>query len=330
MSTSKKTKVPALPLPTKLPTEGAMRSWRQNGINYEPDFWEFEYLCRRYLQNLSSEELVARHQAILKNMQHLLSVERDAIPSISFLSSWYWFRKEHQARYEFLLRGVESPAPAPNLYAFDRQASQPPIRPKHPNAGDVLYRFGSFRHLLPDFEAGLVRISPASSYSDSGLDSARKDEEKEKSSYMVGQYTKITASDGRPIPIIGDVKKTVSTTDYYLLSMAADYDELLFDDFGSDCYMVVADPDRLAGRLEANSKEQLPGWVFHHNPVEYFDPYEVPPGHYHDPLMTKDFSYAYQREYRFIWMPKPGARAGGHLKIPVGQLADIGEVLQRQ
>ena len=328
MDPNKKNHVPALPLPGRLPTEGAIRSWRQNTIYYEPEFWEFEYQCHRYLQNLSVEELVARHQAIVKNMEHLLSAERDVIPSVSFLSSWYWFRKEHQTRYEFFLRGAKSPVQSPNLYAFDRQSSQPPIRPRHPNAGDILYRFGSFKYLMPDLEAGLIRISPASSYADSALDSARKDEEKEKSSYMAGQYTKITTLDGQTIPIIGDVKKTVSTQDYYLLSMAADYDELLFSDFRSDGYMVVKDPDALAERIEVGSQEQLPGWVFHHNPVEYFDPYEVPLGHSHDPLMTKDFSYAYQREYRFIWLSENGEKAGGHLKIPVVNLRDIAEVLQ--
>ncbi|SFV13453.1 hypothetical protein SAMN05192541_12019 [Bradyrhizobium arachidis] len=90
--------IPSLPLPTSLPRDEAMRSWGQAASSYEPDVWEFELPRPSYLGRMPEAELRARYDGIARNLQTIVSDDRNVIPINSFLSSWYWYRKEHQTR----------------------------------------------------------------------------------------------------------------------------------------------------------------------------------------------------------------------------------------
>ena len=81
-----------------------MQNCQQTKLNYEPELWEFEYEIYRYLQNISDLELTKRYEAICRNFEVLTTEERNNIPINITQSSWYWYRKEHQTRYEFYLR----------------------------------------------------------------------------------------------------------------------------------------------------------------------------------------------------------------------------------
>ena len=78
----------------------------------------------------------------------------------------------------------------------------------------------------------------------------------------------------KEIPIIGDLKRSVSTSsNYYTLCLSCDFEPIIFEEFNNDACVVVKNPEEFARRLEQETKEQLPGWYFHHNPIEYFDPH---------------------------------------------------------
>jgi hypothetical protein len=179
-------------------------------------------------------------------------------------------------------------------------------------------------------EKGSIRIGPASFYRDLERDVARADEERAKSSFMPGEYTRVTTQDGNEIPIIGDVRRTVSASDYFVLCMSCDWDPALFEDFGADSCVIVRDPEAFAQRLELAVKLILDGWYFHHNPVEYFDPYEMPRNQYFDAAMCKDFRFAYQREYRFLWMHMGGQEAAGFKFLELGPLEGIADLYFRK
>ena len=55
---------------------------------------------------MDDDRLVKRYSEIARNMAALVSEDRYVIPIRSFLSAWYWYRKEHQTRYAapFLIR----------------------------------------------------------------------------------------------------------------------------------------------------------------------------------------------------------------------------------
>lgn len=308
-----------------MPAAKAIKSCNQTHHNYDPELWELEYRTYRYLERIPDEELTARYSGILKNMRAIVSRDRHVIPLVSFLSSWYWYRKEHQTRLEFHLRGVELPAPPP-AGPLDNLQPNAPARPSHPNAGDLIFRYTAAHWAQQMVDNGALRLTPASRYGDSEMNVARNDVECEKTSYMPGQHVRITTLDGREIPVKGNVSKAISAPDYYVLSMSCDWDDALFDDFESNACVMIHRPEGFAGLLSRAASAQLPGWYSHHNPVEYFDPYEMIPNHGVTAGNSKDFAYAYQREYRFQWMPLNGERTRGYIDLELGPLKYVAEM----
>ena len=80
-------------------------------------------------------------------------------------------------------------------------------------------------------EIGEVRIAPASSYKDGGLDNARRDNELKKSYYSDGAKVSVTLSNGAPAKPIGAVEHAKATTDYYTLCASLEHDPRLKRDF---------------------------------------------------------------------------------------------------
>ncbi len=320
-------RIRALSIPEIYPSPEAIKSFQDNKHGYDPEFWEFQYETYRYIGRLPDESLRIRYRDILNNMQALTSPDRHIIPIQSFLSSWYWYRKEHQTRLEFLIRGLELPNQPP-LIISSNSTDAGPVRPRSPNAGDVLYRYGNNQYMTEMIEQGSIRISSASEVQKLDQDIARYDRELNKQSYMPGQYTRITTQDGVDIPVIGDVCRTVSLPNYFFLCISLDWDFNLFKAFGADTCVVIKNPNAFEKRLEEASKQKLPGWELHHFPVEYYDPYERLPNQRITAGMSKDFCYAYQREYRFIWIHKDGLEAKGFKFLNVGSIEDIAELIK--
>ena len=319
-------RVPSLHLPESLPRSESIRSFGDNLHGYEPEFWEFQYEVYRYLERVSNGALIERYKDILRNMKALISRDRDAIPIQSFLSSWYWFRKEHQTRLEFALRDVSLLATLPHGITFNNEVMGAPVRPKHPNAGDVLFRYDKRTHIEKLAHEGQIRIRPASDFQQMEYDRARQDEECSKRSFLCGARTRITTQDGHNIPILGNVEHMVSMPDYYVFCMTCDWDPELFTDFEADTCIVIKDAELFARRIEIAAAPQLPGWYFHHNPIQYFDPYERLKNEYFDAAMSKDFRFAYQREYRFLWFSQNGDAPNGFKLLELGNLANFAEI----
>lgn len=319
-------RVPSLHLPESMPHSEAIRSFGDNLHSYEPEFWEFQYQVYRYLERATDGHLIERYKDILRNMKALISRDRDVIPIQSFLSSWYWFRKEHQTRFEFALRNVSLPVASPHGIKFNNEIMGAPVRPRHPNAGDVLFRYDKRTRIEELAHEGKIRIRPASDFRQMEHNRARQDEECSKKSFLAGAHTRITTRDGHNIPILGDVEQTVSMPDYYVFCMTCDWDPELFTDFEADTCIVIKDAELFARRVEIAAALQLLGWYFHHNPVQYFDPYERLKNEYFGAMMSKDFRFAYQREYRFLWSPQNGGAPDGFKFLELGSLGNLVEV----
>lgn len=315
-------RIRSLQTPSVLPATDATRSFKDNKYSYDPEVWEFQYEIYRYLARIPNEQLLERYRAIVHNMRCLISNDRHVIPIQSFLSSWYWYRKEHQTRLEITLRSLGSSVEPPQNI-LDRQLRNAPVRPAHPNACDVIFRYDKREHMEALRERGAVRITPASFYSAQELGSVRGDEERSKKAFLPGQYSRITTIDGREMPILGDIVRSVSAPDYYVLCMSCDWDPILFAAFESDACIAIFQPEVFSQRLQLSAKSHVDGWLFHDGPVEYFDPFERIPNHIFNASICKDFRFAYQREYRFIWMPMNGENTSGVKELEIGSLTDV-------
>lgn len=321
------TDIPSLHLPDVLPCAEAMKSWGHSESDYDPRYWEFQYRAHRYLRRVHDHELRTRYDDLVRNIRSIVSDDRNGIPYNSFLSSWYWYRKEHQTRFEFFLRNLPLDRPLPVITRPDLSAA--PARPRGPNAGDVLFRFGERKWLQGLVDFGCLRMKPADEYLGMVKDAARQDDEQTKQFCSPGDYVTVTLPDGRKVRPISDVKHKMSGTDYFLYCVAMDWDLRLFEEFsGSDCCVVIYNTNEFARRLAHAATTQLPGWCFHHCPIEYFDPHERKQNEYIDNAMSKDFRFAYQREYRFIFAGL-GRLAVGHIDLELGSLHDIASLHMR-
>jgi hypothetical protein len=309
-------------------------SWRLADKRHDTELWEFEYSISRYLLNLPIAELDQRYRSICKNISLLISSSRDAVPvQVHFHSTWWWLRKRAQLLAEYALRGVQPKQF--NVEPITPASSPAPFHQPRPHDYKTLIRYGEARWLVPLAERGQIRFTPASSYKNEELGPARHDDELNQSTFTRGDRIAITTMDGKRISMIGDLKTTVNTsTDMYVYCVGNEYDARLFAEFPNrngqpaDAYCVIWDSQEFQSRMFTESNKYFSGWSFHHLPISYFDPYENGKN-YISPGVCKKFDYAYQREYRFIWLPPGRAPLFGPVDLSIGALTDIITVFDR-
>jgi hypothetical protein len=313
-------RVERLPLPEVIPHPKALASFNEREVNYDPELWEFEYTVFRYLGRLSDDALRQRYDSVIHNMQAIISDDRHVIPIKIFLSSWYWYRKEHLTRLEFALRELPLHRAVPTIQRRELDAA--PARPRAPNSCDVLFRYGERYWLKRMIEFGDIRIRAARQFAEMEKDPARHDDELNKHRFSPGEYVSITLPNGQTTRPIGDMKTSVTGTDYFAYCVSNDWDPQLFANFKVDACVIIHDVDEFARRLNRAAASKLEGWYFHYNPIQYYDPYERLHNERIDHTMSKEFRFAYQRETRFLWAGL-GRTAVGFIDLTIGSLADI-------
>lgn len=322
--TRKIPQITRLDLPVIYPANEAMKSYNQNIHFYHPDLWELEYSTYRYLNRIPESDLIERYHSIIRNMRAYPAGERNKIPINNYQSSWYWYRKEHHTRLEIAYREIDQPQPdiqpqQTNMLSLN-QASIP-------NGSDRIFRYSKLEYMKDMVAHGNIRVSPASSYADTNLNIAQKDEELEKHAYMPGQYTTITHESGKAMKVIGDVKRSVSGPPYHLVCFSNVWDKQLFSDFEADTCCVVENPEEFSNRLERAGASLFPNWYYLNAPVQYFDPYERVENELFNSSMSKDFRFAYQHEYRILWSQMNEVPINRFQEICIGPAQDIMRLL---
>lgn len=282
----------------------------------------------RHYKCLSLPALKQRYRELIRNMAYLLDDVRDLAPAhCNFVSSWWWIERYIEIRAEFVERALELPPLPPETGEWGEPS--PLIKPKHANAADFIVRYGEMPHLREMFEIGKVRIAPASSYNDGGLDNARRDNELKKSRYSDGAKVSITLPDGSTGKPIGAVEYAKTASDYYALCTSLEHDPRLRRDFPNkdgkwaDACLIVGDLTAFAARLAGTVAHSLPGWQFSHLPIKYYDALQRDQDQVFSAQFSKELRFAYQREYRFIWTKPPNVPLEPCFFVEIGALNDI-------
>ncbi|HUD10993.1 MAG TPA: hypothetical protein VMS08_01160 [Candidatus Saccharimonadia bacterium] len=303
-----------------------MKSFSSNVHDYEPDCWELQYENRRYLAGMESDQLAKRYVAIVRNFRVFVRPECDVVPIHCYFGSWYWYRKEHQSRYEFFQRNLDPPCAPPTQVVSVPDV--PAISSQRFPDAKIIFRYGNSDAMRKSF-SGSVRITAAPIYDSSEMNEARSDDELNKHTFLPALYTTLRTADGQNIELMSDIRRTSSSPDYYILCASCEWSDELFQAFNADTCLVIRKPEIFADRLSsaAAAVAELKGWYFHHGPVHYFDPYEWK---LDDPFLapnSKDFRFAYQREYRFLWNPlRLNVSAVAIRTLQLGPLNDIAEL----
>lgn len=278
----------------------------------------------RFLEHLPAPELLHRYFGLTQNLAYLLDAERDTPPAhCGFISSWWWIERYVEMRKEFALRGMGDVPLHPDIGLIG-EPEPPFIAP----ANDRVFRFGQCVHLESTLSLGRIRIAPASQYKDTGLNAAQSDNELHKPYFSHGSKVKAQTLDGKTLEVKGFLEYAKQGQDYYTVCASREYDRRLQRAFGVDAAIAIWDVDAFSERIAAAVEKKLPDWSYFALPTEYYDPYRLMPKQHITNHFSKNFFYAYQREYRFMWRSK--AALNKPLEaffVEVGDLSDIATLL---
>ncbi len=296
------------------------------------EVWRGEYAAHPYLHHLSDDDIRKRLGAVRDN---LLFVDRQALPHE--LDEREWRELYEHVRFEHEGRDIKFQEAIPIAERLARWPRLDLARAAFQGYGvkeGDFFKFGKAEHLEPMLSEGRVRIFPASAC-DSLLTVAQRDSELKRSIIIDSDELKFehTDSDGirHPIHFTGPLEISSKFQDYYLWCMSTSFDPRLFDDFRADSCLIIHDGQKFIDRMYAAMAQTLPDWDGVTVLVHYFDPVR-PRDEVVSPL-HKDFSYAYQREYRFIWYATSDDKISEFLEpvdLCLGDLRTIASVLRLQ
>jgi len=306
---------------------------RRSDSRFDEELWLFLDNRTRTLRNVADEALTDRSRSVGKALLWLLDEPRDQVPCrAGYWSSWWWLRCWTQTQAELRRRDLTTPAPPDVAGPVALRAECRPVQAWWP----VLWsRVGERQHLLDTLRLGRIRFQPAANYDDASLNDARRDNELERHRMRPSQSLIFTKEDGTSMRgATGDVRFTITTGPYWISCWSCELDPRLIDEFAAgdasvDSCIAVWDTEEMGNRIEAAAKQDLPGWTFADMPIQYRDPYAMEADPKLPVSMTKDISFAYQRELRLGLLPPSRAAETSALFIEIGSVEDIAGVYDR-
>lgn len=198
-------------------------------------------------------------------------------------------------------------------------------------------KYGKFVHLEKLLQ-GTFRAAVASIYKDSKLTAAQQDDENRKSSLMpptarIGIPSSTGMHYAEPI---GRVTRTTEIRqEYYMMAFTfcADAVKPKFAADAADARLLIHDPAAFGTRVCNAAQIAREKWIAFFAPAHYFDPETGYPDYLSSdppemrdtlPWRLKENSYAWQQEWRFIWLPDTNLVGElSPIEFPIGPLSDI-------
>jgi hypothetical protein len=302
--------------------------------------WYEEYRERRYLAGVPDSELMQRSKDLLRNITTLTADGKIGVIPVDQKDGFFLWRLYSHLLEECRLR-TGDPTGLFKKYGLKDSIVPTPTSPFPPTSPDILqaaadasaYRwilkFGERDRIHELLTRGQFRIAPASLYGDPSLGSAIADDELSydlASSMLKADIKLLHPFEVRLSDVLGPVGTTryraTLATDYFVWCTASVLDIRLFEDFNVDAALVIKNPLAFTDRLLKEVRKELPGWSFTFCTVNYFDPYH-PTMEAASVFRSKKFSYMYQKELRFVFLPPKPVTALMPIYVELGPLLDI-------
>lgn len=166
-----------------------------------------------------------------------------------------------------------------------------------------LYRYSERRWLERALQLGEFRLRPAADDAQGGQ-----------------------APRGEQILPFGSAAKRAAAApaSYLTLSLGQCWDERLFDEFpGTDCCLVIHDPEQFGERIHRAAEKALPNWAGIDAAISYGVPSPL------GAAFSKLKRYAHQKEWLFAWRPIQPTMSLNPVLIRIGSIEDIAELRQK-
>jgi len=294
------------------------------------DRWRLQYDSDPYLHHLDAVDLNRRLRTILKN---LLFVDRGVLPHELTSEEWQELFVHVEAEYSRRGFSLADAIKTANIAAAWPQMKRgEAVMAAYSGPPGQLFRFSKLKFLKPLYERGELTIFPATTYSDASLLPSQHDNELARTVLADGTKARIEHTDRagvrHELKAISSIKyQMASRTNYYVWFTTTVYDARLYDDFDADACLIIHDAEIFIDRLFRSVSVALPRWVGAEKLVRYFDPLRT----FREVLASfeKDFDYAYQREFRFVWdPPAPDIKRDlPPLSVTLGPLNDVCSII---
>ncbi len=124
----------------------------------------------------------------------------------------------------------------------------------------------------------------------------------------------------------GSVEILKALSDYYVYCLGSDFSLRMFPDFEADACLIITKPQLFIELLIRSALNQIPDWRGFGVGVKYIDPVNVNKDEI-DIFYSKNFRYAYQKEYRLIWTPPDTTFDLKPTFVKLGNLSDCCEFI---
>lgn len=301
-----------------------------------------EYRKDRYMDHLSDNDLYQRSKDIILNCMQINKDGKFSADTSDDYGQFFWVRfshiiEEYNLRYgdfrkkfdEQNVHGLEIPK---NFKLIDKACKQ--INKINYNEHiPILYKYGKLSYLSDYLKNGKIRISPASSYNDSSLNHAIKDDELNFTSQNHPSKLRMRLFDKD-----GNFKSNIeplegklvfkSTTDFYVFCLSRILSPRLFVDFdNADGCLVIKDSAKFIKRFAESFYENNDNYFGLLGVAQYVDPLFATIQEY-DLYFSKHFRYAYQREFRFCFVPEKDVQQLETIELQLGCLEDCCELIK--
>jgi hypothetical protein len=273
--------------------------------------WRMAYRNDRYMRSLPLEQIFRRFRDFMGNLLVHSDDGRIAPLDVGKNEAW-WIGYTHVLE-ELALRGQSWQDPGIDVSSrivlprSERVMKSIRASKKASVRQGMHYKFGKRLHMESMVHEGTLRIAPASSFANCGLNSARRDTELSvETSPSKDDLNRLCARDGLEPPTFGEdcdwTYVSQAKMDYFVYCVSTQFDHRLFDDFEAESCVVICDPRAFETKLQAAARERLGAWQAYGTEIEYVDPL-FPPVERLNPFFCKHFRYFYQHEYRHFWIP---------------------------
>lgn len=301
--------------------------------------WRRQYNIRRYARHLSQTELNRRIRDIFLNLLEVAPDGRIGGGPVTddraiWLEKWTHVLEEMQLRHgpypAGFTRDILHSEPFPNLLADLVERAAKRISPIQIEPGTAFIKFGKREHMERLYATGALRIQPASHFADRSHNGAVRDNELEFRMSLPLNRDDIVKVVRNPqdVPLDAPDQRIdaafTSPTDYWLYCLTSSLQPRLFIDFVVDSCVIIRDRKKFTSMLREASRTL--GAAMYGGEVVYIDPILPTTGKILVPL-AKHFGYAYQKEYRFFWIPPRPVEGLAHFDVEIGDLREFSDLV---
>lgn len=303
--------------------------------------WRRQYDQRRYARHLTQAELNKRLREIFLNLLRLQEDAKIGVFPIDgempvWIEKWTHMLEEMQLRYgpypNGFTREILHSELFPNFASelagkAARAMSKMGLKP-----GDTFIKFGKRLHMEALYERGALRIQPASFFLEKDHNGAIRDDELALPISIALSRDDIIKLVRNPQDVPPDAAehrvdvKFQSPTDYWLYCVSTSAEPRLFVDFNAEACVVIRNRTGFREKLREALEAKLSGAVLREGAAQYIDPLFPNTAKVFVPL-AKHFGYAYQREYRFCWLPNVPVQKLQFVDLEMGSLTADAELV---